>query len=49
MAQPPSAPAATEDAFIADRQQFWNGFTSFVIASGTVAAATLILMALFLL
>jgi hypothetical protein len=49
MAQAPNMPPITEEAFFADRQSFWNSFTSFTIGSVIAVAAILILMALFLL
>jgi hypothetical protein len=49
MAQAPSTSPVTEEAFIADRQNFWNSFTSFTIGSAIAVAVILILMALFLL
>jgi|BEDMetMinimDraft_2_1075160.scaffolds.fasta_scaffold02632_2 hypothetical protein len=39
----------TPDEFYADRQQFWKGFTHFVIACAVAVAVILILMAIFLL
>jgi hypothetical protein len=48
MAHPPSAPPVTEEAFLADRQHFWNGFTSFTFGSVITIAVILVLMALFL-
>jgi hypothetical protein len=49
MALQPSAPPVTTEAFIADRQQFWKGFMSFVIGNVVAVAVILILMALLLL
>ena len=49
MAQAPSMPPITEEAFLADRQSFWNGFTTFTAGSVIAMAVILILMALFLL
>jgi hypothetical protein len=49
MAQAPSLSPITEEAFLADRQSFWNSFTSFTIGSVIAVAVILILMALFLL
>ena len=39
----------TPDAFIADRQHFWMGFTRFVVTCTGAVIALLILLALFLL
>jgi hypothetical protein len=39
----------TPDAFLADRQRFWSGFTSFTFGSVAFMAVLLILMAVFLL
>lgn len=44
MAQSPSPAPVTEDAFMADRQKFWNGFCSFT--TGTVIALVLLLVAM---
>jgi hypothetical protein len=49
MATAPSTPPLTEEAFIADRQSFWNSFTSFTTGSVITIVVLLILMALFLL
>ena len=49
MDQASSTPPITEEAFIADRQSFWNSFTSFTTGSVIAVAALLVLMALFLL
>ncbi|MBV9757424.1 MAG: aa3-type cytochrome c oxidase subunit IV [Alphaproteobacteria bacterium] len=38
----------TPDAFIADRQQFWYGFTRFVVTMTVSVVVLLILLALFL-
>jgi hypothetical protein len=38
----------TAEAFVADRQQFWTGFTRFMIYGAAVVIAILILMAIFL-
>jgi hypothetical protein len=43
-----SAPV-TEEAFLADRQQFWASFGHFVLGGTILVVVTLILMALFLL
>jgi hypothetical protein len=45
----PTPPPLTEEAFIADRQNFWKGFTSFTIGSVGTVTAVLVLMAVFLL
>ena len=38
----------TEEAFLADRQRFWLGFTSFTFWAATCIVILLILMAIFL-
>lgn len=38
----------TPDAFIADRQRFWQGFTRFVVTMTGAVVLLLILLALFL-
>ncbi len=38
----------TEDAFIADRQKFWNWFTSATLVSVITVVIIVILMAIFL-
>jgi hypothetical protein len=38
----------TEEAFLADRQRFWLGFTSFTFWAAVFIAILLILMAIFL-
>ncbi len=38
----------TEDAFLADRQRFWFGFTRFVMGIVVAIVVLLILMAVFL-
>lgn len=38
----------TEDAFLADRQRFWFGFTRFTVGVVVVVVAVLILMTIFL-
>jgi hypothetical protein len=38
----------TEEAFLADRQRFWSGFTSFTFWFAAFVALLLILMAIFL-
>ncbi len=40
--------AETEDAFVADRQRFWNGFTRFTMGAVIVIAVLLILLYFFL-
>ena len=49
MAQTSGTAPVTEAAFLADRQNFWNGFTMFTTGSVIAVAVILILMALFLL
>ena len=39
----------TPEAFLADRQRFWNGFTHFTLGSLIFVVVLLVLMALFLL
>jgi hypothetical protein len=39
----------TPDAFVADRQRFWNSFTSFTLGSVIFIVLLLIAMAVFLL
>ena len=39
----------TPDAFIADRQRFWSGFTRFITTMTASVVVLLILLALFLL
>jgi hypothetical protein len=41
--------AETPDAFLADRQRFWNGFTNFTLGSVIFMVLLLIGMAVFLL
>ena len=50
MAQPVTSPDAplSEEAFLADRQHFWAGFTGFTLWAVIVLAVLLILMAIFL-
>lgn len=44
-----SSPApVTEDAFIADRQRFWGGFTTFTLVSTIALVILIVLMAIFL-
>ena len=38
----------TPDAFIADRQRFWDSFTRFVVTSAISIAVLLVLLAIFL-
>ncbi len=38
----------TEDAFLADRQRFWFGFTKFVMWNVVAIVVLLVLMAIFL-
>lgn len=45
----PSTQAETPEAFLADRQQFWNSFTHFVLWSAIFIIALLVGMAVFLL
>ena len=45
---PPSR-AETPEAFLADRQAFWNGFTQFTLWSVISIIVLLVLMAIFLL
>jgi hypothetical protein len=52
MSQPtttPTAPVETPEAFLADRQRFWNGFTHFTEGSVIFIVILLVLMAFFLL
>lgn len=49
MAQTSGTAPVTEEAFLADRQNFWNGFAMFTAGSVIAVAVILILMALFLL
>jgi len=46
--QPPMR-AETPEAFLADRQRFWSGFTHFTLASVIFVVLVLVLMAIFLL
>jgi hypothetical protein len=39
----------TPEAFLADRQRFWSGFTHFTLASVIFVVLVLVLMAIFLL
>ncbi len=43
-----SAAPLTEDAFLADRQRFWGGFTTFTLISVIFLVVLLVLMAIFL-
>jgi hypothetical protein len=45
----PTAPVETPEAFLADRQSFWNGFTHFTQWSVVFIVILLVLMAIFLL
>jgi hypothetical protein len=45
----PVTEVETPDAFLADRQRFWNGFTHFTLGSTIFIVVLLILMAVFLL
>ena len=45
----PPTRAETPEAFLADRQSFWNGFTHFTLGSVIFVTVLLILMAIFLL
>ncbi|MEJ0018012.1 MAG: aa3-type cytochrome c oxidase subunit IV [Acetobacteraceae bacterium] len=47
-AQPPTR-AETPEAFLADRQNFWNGFTQFTLWSTVSIIILLVAMAVFLL
>ena len=47
-AQPP-AQAETPEAFLADRQRFWNGFTHFTLWTVICIVVLLVGMAVFLL
>ena len=52
MSQPtttPTAPVETPEAFLADRQRFWNGFTHFTLAMVIFIVLLLVGMAVFLL
>ncbi len=51
MAQAPSNSTApmTEDAFVADRQRFWQGFCNATTITVVSTVVTLVLMAIFLL
>lgn len=40
--------AETEDAFVADRQRFWNGFTRFTTGAVAVIVLVLVLLWVFL-
>jgi hypothetical protein len=46
--QPPTQ-AETPDAFLADRQMFWNGFTKFTLGCVIFVVLLLVGMAIFLL
>ena len=45
----PTAPVETPEAFLADRQSFWDGFTHFTQWSVVFIVMLLVLMAIFLL
>ena len=45
----PPLRAETPEAFLADRQSFWNGFTKFTLGSVIFIVLLLVLMAIFLL
>ncbi len=47
--QPAGNSPETPEAFLADRQRFWNGFTHFTLGSLISVVVVLVLMALFLL
>ena len=47
-AHPPTR-AETPEAFLADRQSFWNGFTKFTLWSVILIVLLLVAMAVFLL
>lgn len=44
----PVTPVETPEAFLADRQRFWDGFTHFTLGSTIAIIILLILMAIFL-
>jgi hypothetical protein len=48
VASPPMR-AETPEAFLADRQRFWSGFTNFTLGSVIFIIVVLVLMAIFLL
>ncbi len=48
-AAPPPSQAETPEAFLADRQSFWNGFTQFTLWSVIFLIVLLVAMAVFLL
>ena len=48
-AAPPPMRVETPEAFLADRQRFWSGFTHFTLASVIFVVLVLVLMAIFLL
>jgi hypothetical protein len=48
MAQSPTIQPVTEDAFLADRQKFWQSFTSATLGTVITVAVILALLALFL-
>ena len=48
-AHPSSTRAETPEAFLADRQSFWSGFTRFTLWSVVIIVLILVGMAVFLL
>lgn len=48
MAQAPTPPPVTEDAFLADRISFWKSFNAFTLGAVIVVATLLLLLAFFL-
>lgn len=44
-----TGPVETPEAFLADRQRFWSGFTHFTLGSVIFLVILLVLMAVFLL
>ena len=46
--QPAAHAPETPEAFLADRQRFWSGFTHFTLASLITVVVVLVLMAVFL-
>jgi len=47
--QPTAMPSETPEQFVADRQQFWNGFTHFTLGCVIFLVLLLVGMAVFLL
>jgi hypothetical protein len=43
-----TVPAVTEESLIAERQRFWNGFTSATMGAVVAIAILLVLLAIFL-